>query len=200
LKEIIEKRLSQLGMTISGDAKWKIINLSKGLPQFIHGLGKQSCFQAIRNHRMSVTEADTDMAIDSLLQSSDQTFKDAYDLAARSNQPGNLFKQVLTACALAKADESGYFTPVSVKEPLSGILGRSVQIATFQNHLKEFVEPRRKCVLQRTGEERAYRFRFRHPAMQPYVIMRGIREGIIDETARQALSCPEAPDLFSSVP
>jgi hypothetical protein len=198
LKEVIEKRLSQLGMTISGDAKWKIINLSKGLPQYVHGLGKQAAFEAIKNKRLSISEDDTDKAIDNLLASSEQTFKESYSVATRSNQPGNLFRHVLTACALARSDESGYFTPTSVREPLSGILGKSMQIANFQTHLREFVEPRRGEVLQRIGEERTYRFRFRHPAMQPYVIMRGIREGIVDAAAKQALSSPEQPDLFAS--
>jgi hypothetical protein len=32
--------------------------------------------------------------------------------------------------------------------------------------------------------------------MQPYVIMRGIQEGIVDEQAKQALSSPEQGDLY----
>lgn len=196
LRDIIEKRLSQLGMSIAGDAKWKIINLSKGLPQYVHGLGKQACFSAIASKRLSISTEDADAAIDNLLASSEQTFKDAYDVATRSNQPENLFRQVLTACALAPADADGYFAPISVREPLSGILGRAIQIANFQNHLKEFIEEKRGRILQRIGEERAFRFRFRHPAMQPYVIMRGIKDNIVDEKAKRALSYPEQPNLF----
>jgi hypothetical protein len=37
-------------------------------------------------------------------------------------------------------------------------------------------------VLIRRGKERAYKFRFRDPMMQPYVIMRGIDEGIIPKS------------------
>lgn len=198
LREIIEKRIGQLGMTIAGNAKWQIINLSKGLPQYVHALGKHSCFEAIKGRRLTITEADCDRAIDSFLAGSDQTFKSAYELATRSNQPDNLFKQVLTACSLAQADEDGYFVPASVCAPLSGVVGRIMKIANFQNHLKEFTEERRGAILQRIGEPRSYRFRFRHPAMQPYAIMRGIRENIVDDEARQALSFPEQPDLFST--
>jgi len=46
-------------------------------------------------------------------------------------KPDNLLRHVLTACALAKVDESGYFRPAAIKEPLSGILGRQVEIANF---------------------------------------------------------------------
>jgi Cdc6-like AAA superfamily ATPase len=197
LKEIIEKRLKQLGMTIEADAKWKIINLAKGLPQYVHGLGKLSCFEAIKARRLDLSTSDTDKAILDLLETSEQSFKRNYDEATRSNQPDNLFRQVLTACALAKADENGYFAPAAVREPLAGILGRPVSVATFQNHLADFSEKRGK-ILQRIGEARSYRLRFRHPAMQPYVIMRGIEEGIVDESAKQALSFPGDPDLFSS--
>ena len=31
LREVIEKRVAHLGMQIEGNAKWKIINLSKGV-------------------------------------------------------------------------------------------------------------------------------------------------------------------------
>jgi Cdc6-like AAA superfamily ATPase len=199
LKEVIDKRLKQLAMTIHPDAKWKIINLAKGLPQYVHGLGKLSCFWAITERRLNITVEDTNRAITNLLDTSEQSFKVGYENATRSNQPDNLFRHVLTACALAKADENGYFMPVAVREPLAGILGRPVSVATFQNHLSDFAEKRGK-ILQRIGEKRSYRLRFRHPAMQPYVIMRGIQEGIIDETAKQALSFPEEPDLFATAP
>jgi hypothetical protein len=34
--------------------------------------------------------------------------------------------------------------------------------------------------------------------MQPYVIMRGIRDEIVDDAAKQALSSPEQPGLFAN--
>src|SRR5215469_4124269 len=38
-RELLDRRLARLGMQISGDARWKIINLSKGLPAYVHTLG-----------------------------------------------------------------------------------------------------------------------------------------------------------------
>lgn len=199
LSEVLDKRLKQLGYTIAGDAKWKIINLAKGLPAYVHGLGKHSCLSTlVVGGRLHIEESHVDSAIDGLIASSDRSFKDAYEAATRSAQPDNLLKQVLTACALAKVDESGYFRPAAIKEPLSGILGRSVEIANFQNHLKAFIDPKRKQILQRDGEPRAYRFRFRQPAMQPFVLMKGMTENIISIDAKRALSSPEEPDLFAT--
>jgi Cdc6-like AAA superfamily ATPase len=199
LFEVLDKRLKQLGYTITGDAKWKIANLAKGLPAYVHGLGKHACLSTlVVGGRLHIEESHVDAAIDGLIASSDRTFKDAYEAATRSAQPDNLLKQVLTACALAKVDDSGYFRPAAIKEPLSGILGRPVEIANFQNHLKAFIDPKRKAILHRDGEPRAYRFRFRQPAMQPFVLMKGITEGIIDIDAKRALSSPEQPDLFAT--
>jgi hypothetical protein len=103
----------------------------------------------------------------------------------------------LTACALARGDDSGYFTPTAIKERLSAILKRKVEISNFQDTLNDFAD-KKGFILERTGEARTFRFRFSNPAMQPYVIMCGIRDNIIDETARQALSSPEQPDLFAT--
>jgi hypothetical protein len=120
-------------------------------------------------------------------------------LATRSNSPRARFRHVLTACALAKGDEGGYFMPAAVREPYSNILRKSVDIANFQDALHDFAESRDKGqILQRSGGARSYRFRFRDPAMQPYVIMRGIRDGLIDEAAKQVLSLSEQADLFAS--
>jgi len=197
LKDVLDVRLKQLDYSIEGDATWKIINLAKGLPQYVHSLGKHACLASLSDGgRLHITETDVDRAIDDLLKSTERSLQDEYEKATRSNQPGTLLKQALTACALAKSDEGGYFTPTAVREPYSAILGRPVEIANFQNHLKAFVSPERGEILQRQGEPRAYRFRFTKPAMQPYVLMRGLREGMLDESAKRVLSYPEEPDLF----
>src|SRR6185312_15389020 len=102
---------------------------------------------------------------------------------------------VLLACALAKTDDRGFFTPNSVVEPLTSILGKPVKIANFQNHLKEFISKERCAILIRRGKERAYKFRFTDPMMQPYIIMRGVEEGLIPANALDVLSSPEQPQF-----
>jgi hypothetical protein len=198
LQELIVGRLGKLGMTIIGNAKWKIINLSKGLPAFAHGLSKAAVLSAIFAKRLEVSEADVDAAIDDMLDSSQHTLKTQYENATHSNQERARYKQILTACTLARADESGYFVPKQVQTPLAAILQKPVGIDGFNDNLKDFTESKRGSILQRVGSSRIYRYRFKNPAMQPYVIMRGIREGFLDENARLALSSPEQPDLFPS--
>ena len=72
---------------------------------------------------------------------------------------------------------------------------QSLFIVVLKLELPRYAGKRGK-ILDRTGEARGYRFRFGNPTMQPYVIMRGIRDRIVNEAAKQALSSPEQPDLF----
>ena len=199
MQALLKTRLSRVGMDISGDAKWKIINLSKGLPALAHCLGKAAAQLAVARRRITIQEEDVDSAIEELLESSQNTLKLDYETAVRSNQSRARFRQILTACAMVKADESGYFTPKQVQEPLAYILKKSIGIDGFNPNLKGLASENRGNVLQQVGTQHIYQYRFRDPAMQPYVIMKGIVDGFLDEKAKMALSSPEQDDLFSSV-
>jgi hypothetical protein len=164
----------------------------------VHSLGKFSCYAAIDRRRLTVVEADVDRAIDTILESSQQSLKQAFEIAVRSNQPYAKFREVLTACALAKTDESGFFTQTAVRGPLSQMLGRNIEIGHLRPQLHELIEEKRGKVIERVGEERGYRYRFSDPAMQPYVIMAGIKARILTDAARSALSSQS--DLFSNLP
>ena len=197
---LLESRMTRLGMKISGDAKWKIINLSKGLPSFAHSLGKGATLSAIDSRSLSITERNVDYSIEEFLRGSQNSLKSDYELAVRSNQERARFRQILTACALAITDESGYFTAKQVRLPLRRILTSEIGIDGFNPNLKELASPKRGSVLQQIGSERIYRYRFTDPAMQPYVVMKGIQDGFLDEKARSALSAPEQGSLFPSDP
>lgn len=198
LAEIMDKRLAQLNMRIEPDARWKIVILARGLPTYVHRLGKHSALRAVDDLRLTITEDDVDHSIEDILLGSLQSLRDKYEEATSSNQPGNLFKEILLACALARSDDAGYFTPAAVREPLEKILGRSMTIAQYQNHLGDWHTTKRGQILQRTGEARSYRFRFAEPTMQPYILMRGIADGMINEDAKAILRFPAQGRLFAT--
>lgn len=195
LREVIDKRLPRLGMKMEGDAYWKIIELSRGLPSYVHLLGLYSSQAAIKRKSLTIVESDVDAAIQRALEKSQESTQADYNSAIHSNRSDNLYRHVLLACALAKTDERGQFSPNSVVEPLSSILQRPVKIDAFQQHLEKFIKEDRGSVLIRRGKERAYKFRFRDPMMQPYVIMRGIDEKLIPTSYLSALSFPAQPEL-----
>jgi hypothetical protein len=169
--------------------------LARGLPEYVHALGRAAALNAVRERRLQITEKDVDVAIKLSLSQSDQSANSAYRKAIDSNKSNALYRQVLLACALTKADEDGKFTAKDVVEPLSGILSRRVEIATFQAHLIAFCEKDRGAILEKTGKERAFKYRFREPKMQPYVIMHGIASGDVGKDALSILSAPEQPRL-----
>jgi hypothetical protein len=157
----------------------------------VHFLGREAALQSIQEHRKTITEPDVDSAIRAILIQSDQSTSAAYKRAIDSNRKDALYRQVLLACAIAKTDDEGKFTPRDVVQPLRGILKRKVDIANFQNHLGAFSSEDRGAILERFGKERAYKYRFRDPKMQPYVLMQGIASGDLQKDALKLLSAPE---------
>jgi hypothetical protein len=176
LNEVLDKRLRLTPMKIDPDARWTIVTLAHGLPYYVQMLGKYSSLHAVECRKLMIKEGDTEIAMDRLIEDSGQSFKDDYMEAVQSNQSGNLFKEVLLACALAEINESGFFTPTNVIEPLSAILHERKKHAHFERHLREFISAKRGRILVRRGDERQYRFRFDDPMMQPYIIIKSIRD------------------------
>lgn len=195
LNEILNSRFKKLGMTIDGDARWKIVTLARGLPEYVHSLGRASALIAIGEKRLAINEDDVDRGIQQTLAQSDQSARSAYKMAIDSNRKDALYRQVLLACAITKSDDEGKFTPKDVVEPLSGILGRKVDIANFQNHLGAFSSPDRGEILERFGKERSYKYRFRDPKMQPFVLMEGVASNTLKNDALKVLSAPEQSRL-----
>ena len=79
----------------------------------------------------------------------EQSARDKHSKATHSAHKDALYRHVLLACAVTATqsqDALGYFSPRAVVEPLAVILGRKAAIATFNNHLSEFCQPKRgKC-------------------------------------------------------
>ena len=88
-----------------------------------------------------------------------------------------MFPEVILACAIAPRNEQGYFTQPDVREPLSKIMGRLMEIPSYARHLSDLCEDKRGPILVKKGRERRYRYRFANPLMQPYVTMKGMSDG-----------------------
>ena len=173
-------------MTFSPDAVWTIIVLSRGLPYFTQTLSKHAALHAIDNRRLEVTNDDVEASMTKFIEDSQKSFKEAYRHAIRSNQD-NFFEHSLLACALAKADDEGFFTANDVVEPYSAIMKEKKRIAHFEKHLRRFSSDEGGNILYKRGGERKQQFRFKDPMMQPYVIIRGIQNKLIPDAAKAIL-------------
>ncbi|MCC0176051.1 hypothetical protein I4641_03540 [Waterburya agarophytonicola K14] len=75
----------------------------------------------------------------------------------------------------------GFFAPPDVVQPMSLIMNKTYKTPGFARHLKDFCEDKKGSVLCKKGSERSYRFRFINPMMQPYAIMHGLANNLIDQ-------------------
>lgn len=187
LQEIIDKRLARLGMRISKPALAQIVGLSSGLPHYTHLLGLYAVRRALFAKSLSVEESHVDEAEAVCLEKVDASLTNQYYRATQSHRSGNIYKEVLLACALAQPDERGYFPAKAVEFPLSAIMGKPYTTEMFGQHLKKLNEPERGRVLEVDGTPRRFRYRFEEPLMQPYVILRGLKDKLLDKATMNRL-------------
>ena len=177
--EIVKKGMERLQMTMTEAAVDEIVNLSQGLPYVTHLLTLHATKATVEKKLKEVSGTEVDVGIEKSLEQWQQSIRTAYYLAAKSQQPGNIYKEVILACAFAENDDLGYFSAASIREPLRIITGRSYNIPNFARHLKELSGPTRGGLLDRTGQKRRLRYRFNSPLMRPYIVMRGIIDNTI---------------------
>lgn len=177
---IIENGLKILGMTITQDAERRIISLSQGLPHYTHLLSLNASQAALSRKSLNVEIEDVAQATQQAIEKTQQSVIESYHKAISSPR-GNLYKQVLLACAIAKKDELGYFSAIDIKEPLAKIMGKTYEMAAFARHLAQFCDESRGPILKKNGFTRRFRYRFTNPLMEPYIIMQGLSKGLISE-------------------
>jgi len=182
LESLLVKGCEKLGVTIQSTAKHRIVKLSQGLPHYAHLLALHAVRSALDSKNSEVTTDAVHAALERALTSTQQSVLTMYETAVRSAKKDNLFGKVLLACALAETNELGEFAAQDVRNHLSNIAGRKLEIPSFAQHLKEFTEDKRGPVLLKTGIPRLYRYKFLEPLLQPYVIMQGIRSKLIKMT------------------
>ena len=195
IADVIAKGLGRLGMRISEDSIWRIKFYAKGLPYYAHSLGLYSARAAIREKVLRVNESHVEAAIIAVIENIDQTIKVLYDRAVYTAKKDTIYKQVLLACALAETDKLGRFPANAVVVPLETIMGKRYEIPSFAFHLKQFCESERGSVLEKIGLPRKYKFRFKDPIYQPFIIMEGVRDGLITQEIAENLTVSREPQL-----
>jgi Cdc6-like AAA superfamily ATPase len=179
IRDIIENGMKLLGMEIAPTALGRIMTLSQGLPHYAHLLGLYASRAALDHESLAIDVVDVDAAIHKATRGVQQSILSAYETAVRSVRKDSLFSDVLLACALAETTELGLFAVQEVREKLRLVTKRNYEIPTFAQHLNEFADVKRGTILVKSGTPRLYRYRFRNPLMQPYVIMQGLKSGRI---------------------
>jgi Cdc6-like AAA superfamily ATPase len=201
LEETVRKALEKWLMFIHPDALRFIVLLSQGLPHYTHLLGQESGLNAVRGRRRFIERSDVEAGIGTAIEKCNQSIGTAYHQATASQKKYTLYKPVLLACALAKVDDAGMFASTDVRDVLRKITGRDYDIPNFSQHLDQFCSDHRRTILEKVGTARRFRFRFKNPLLQPYIIMRGVKDGIVKDSLfnsieRTEVGNPAAEQLF----
>jgi len=201
LEDIVNVRLARMGMQIDENALWRVTFFSAGLPFYTHSIGKHAALLAVSSRRLKITEEDVFKSMQSCIADVDYKIHESYARATeRIYRKANIFPEVLAGCALAEVDSLGNFTATSVEEPLSAICGEEMRTASFGFHLNELTRPERGSVLNKTGERRTYRFSFKEPLMQPYVIMVSLQSKVLTQEVIERFTIKRQRDLLSTLP
>lgn len=188
LREIITRRLPDIGMKIQPDALAHIVALSRGLPHYTHLIGQQAGKKALESRKLIVDATHVDAALPDCIERTAQTVREQYHVATTSPRAGNIYKEVLLAASLAQLDDLGYFQPVALRQALAALLKREAPVSLFAQHLKNLSGEDRGEILEQIGTERRYRYRFSEPMMQPYILMHGLRTGLITKDQVEKLA------------
>ncbi|WP_048647016.1 AAA family ATPase [Nitratireductor soli] len=180
IKEVIASRIRRLRMRITDDALWRVAYFSAGLPFYAHSIGKYSALRAVEKQTIQVDENLVQASLADCIADVDYTIAESYTRATEKiYRKGNIFAPVLAACALTENNDLGQFTAAAVEGPLSEIMGESYEVSAFSFHLNQMTSPERGSVLRKTGARRTFQYHFAEPAMQPYIIMKSLQDGVL---------------------
>jgi Cdc6-like AAA superfamily ATPase len=196
--DVIHPRVKRLGLKITEDAIWDCVFLCKGLPHYAHLIGlhaSQVCCdeKTVVMDRSTIKDAEV-----RAIGESNNTIRTNFDDAIFSERDGNIYLPVLVACALVKKDQIGRFYARDVAKVLSDILGKKYDVPAFSYHLDQFTVLERGRLLEKLGNKRQFKFRFREALSEPYVVLKGREAGLITGDVEKKYGPTRQPDLFSS--
>ena len=180
IKEIIDSGLRALSMKIEIEASNIIVSLSRGYPYYAHLLCYESTIKAIKSSSERIQKSDVASAIKMTLKNAVASVQDGYLKAVEGQRTGATYPLLLLGSALAKTDEFGYFKATDVRSPVSQGEGEATKSDYSERLNKLATDESRGLVLERRGVPRRYKFRFRDPLLKPYIIMKGISDGLVN--------------------
>jgi hypothetical protein len=188
LEGIFDSRLRSTSLKISMEARSEIVTISCGMPYFLQIMGKMAAQSAIEYRRLQVQVKDVSSAIESFLAENGQTFSGDYRRATENRFASNVFRDVILASALTFAGSSDGFESSDVSKILNVIAReRGYHHSRVQQRLAEFISNRRGKILTRSWAHAGYRYCFTDALMQPFIVMKAIKDGVIDEELRHLM-------------
>jgi hypothetical protein len=170
-----------------------IVQLSQGFPYYTHLLAGSVGENAIRQNKTVIEHKDVFKALLLALENATQAIRTSYTEAIRSNRQDANYVATLLACALARTDELGFFAPSDIAAPVSQIRGARVTSANYAHHIRRFNGPP-SWVLESRGEGRRARYRFHNPMMKPFILIKGVSDGLLGLSDDTSILQPRPAD------
>ena len=156
-----------------------IVQMAQGFPYYAHLLAGSAGELALRDGSWRIDQKALVSALSKALDEAQQSIRASYTEAVDSTMKTAQFSETLLACALANVNELGFFAPVDVCDPISQLLGSRKETSNFVHRLHRFADDP-SWILETRGEGRKMRYRFTNPLIKPFVVIKGVRDGLLD--------------------
>jgi AAA ATPase domain len=171
LRELVSKGLAKLHMEATPNALTLMEIIPRGFPQYAHLLAQEGARQALLASKWLISRPDVLAGLRVGLKKMDRTLSTAYHNATYSANT-NRYADVLLACAICDKGGKEGFSPADIRSAYCRIIGDDVNVDRYNAQLVAMATNR--DILVRDGDDRRWRYRFREPLMEPYVILEGL--------------------------
>ena len=178
--EIIDGGLQRAHFApVADDPRARIVSVSQGFPHYAHLLTQYACRESLDAGRFQISDADVLAGMAKAVERADQSHRDSYHKATTGARVRNIWREVVVSCSLAETDERGYFSLRAATDQVAGLVSRAITTQTVAPFLTGLLQPDRGPLLERTGPQRRYRYRFVNPLMRPFILMKAMNDGLI---------------------
>lgn len=172
--EAVLRALRVTGLSADDSVVERIATLSNGMPAAVQELTRRTADAAIEQGLTHLTNAHLGGGVLVTLAETRADIVHAYEQSIIRARRG-IYPEILLACALSPRDAFGTFSVADVRDTLQHIVNREVRGLT--NQVAALTEEGRGAVLAKEGAAKTARYHFVEPAIEPYILMRGLEAG-----------------------
>lgn len=195
IAHIVNGGLAPLGMTVSADTFNLICLIALGLPSVAQLIGFHLASSAIENNRSFLEIQDLGIAIEAAIGAMPEGYSRNWQQAVGDVEFDSVSAKAMMSAALSRVDQFGWFGVQDEIDHFPALSeGPRMSIESYSQYLHSFAT-NRGPVLDRRKLSKGWRFRFKNPCFQPFVIMSGVASGLIDKSKLATLKTIDADVL-----
>lgn len=167
--EIVIKNYEKLNLQIENEVLQKILNFSVGFPHFTHLLAKYSAEEAIMSNKVRVDRLCFNKAAIKAIENTNESLRTDFQKATISSKTKTKFEDVIFAASQCNTDEYDCFSATELIVPYDAITGTKSRRENLTYSLNELCEENRGKILEKIGQSKNVKYRFKNPLMKAFV-------------------------------